>query len=135
VAGLIGAQFPLPQAARSIHRAHRAARAQIAPRFVALPPTCAVARMTNVFISRFAVGHAFNRFVAPHIGDAFGHVIAAVASLAPLEVEPFLVLKGAVARVRAVMNAGRLAVTIPLSTSSPPAFTCGMSPLPSPPMR
>jgi hypothetical protein len=56
---------------------------------------------------------AFDRFVAPHIGDAFGHVVAAVAGLAPLEVEPFLVLKGAIARVRTIVNAGWLVVAIP----------------------
>ena len=71
----------------------------------------------RLLVGRLAVGHALGRRVAPHIGHPFGHVLAAVAGLAPLEVEPARVLPGAVVGVRAVVDAGRLAVGSPSARS------------------
>src|SRR4051812_46024439 len=114
MARLMGMQPPLPQAARAINNAHGATGAQVAPGLVPLPPAGSPPRLTAVLIGRLAVCDAFGRQVAPHIGHPLGDMLAAMAGLAPLEIEPGRILAGAVVGVRAVVDAGWLSIGIPL---------------------
>jgi hypothetical protein len=104
----VGVQSPLPEAGGAIDHSHCAARSEVLPCFVPLPPARAAAGAADVFIGRLTVGHGLDRQVAPHVGDALGDVLTIVTGLAPLKVEPVLALVRAVQRVWRIVNADRL---------------------------
>src|SRR5690242_3737817 len=113
MAGLVGVQPPLPQAGRAVRDTHQGAGADVAPRLMALPPALGDATAAGVLVARFAVHDGLDRSLGPHGGQAVGDVVAGVPGLAGLEVQPVGVLVLVIAVVRAIVDAGRLAVRVP----------------------
>jgi hypothetical protein len=81
---------------------------------VALPPTGGLVGPAAVLIGRLTIGDGFVRHVVPHIHHPLGDVLAEVAGLAPLNIQPWRILMGAVVGMRAIVDACGLAVGIPL---------------------
>ena len=110
---LIGVQPPRPQAGRSVRDAHQGTCAEIAPRFVTLPPAFGDPVTTGVLIAGFAVHDRLVRPLGPHGRDPIGNMVAHVPGLTGLEVQPLGVLVLVVAVMRPVVDAGRLTVRVP----------------------
>ena len=103
----------MPQAGSTVRDAHQSTSADIAPGFVALPPSLSRSAATVVFIARLAVHDRFWWLLHPHSCKAIRHVITHVSGLAGLKVKPIRVLVLVVAVVRSVMDSGWLVICVP----------------------
>src|SRR4029450_4849776 len=85
-------QAPRPQAGRSVRHTHESACADVAPCFVALPPSCSAAMAPAVLIAGLTVQDRLVGPLGPHGRKTIWHVITHVPGLAGLEVQPIGVL-------------------------------------------